>query len=189
VPPAGANSISFKVTCTHFGSWSIEGYGGAACGDDELGQTRSGNIPLTLSQQSIVLIDMQEGTELEVTAAYSREILTDDGVNEAGQTYGPAGGSGSPEDEPDLIAARATNGKKGYILKTDQFLIDMTGGTTQAELDEYINVTGRADRLIPVYESDGKTVIGEFLIVGLDTQEQIAREMEEAGITPAPGAE
>jgi hypothetical protein len=29
-------------------------------------------------------------------------------------------------------------------------------------------------------------VIGEFLIVGLDTQEQIARDMKDAGIVVAP---
>lgn len=132
---------------------------------------------------------MGSGTEVGVTAAYSREILTDDGVNEAGQTYGPAGGSGSPEDEPDLLAARATNGISGYILKTDQSMIDITGGVTQAELDDYINNTGRADRLIPVYKSDGKTVIGEFLIAGLDSQEQIGRDMADAGITVGPAVE
>jgi hypothetical protein len=188
VPPAGANSISFDVVCRSAGSWSLEVYGGAACEPDELGQTRSGAVPLTLSQQSRLHVDLEPGTEIDVTAAYSTKIMTDLGVNASGQTYGASGWSESPEDEPDLIAARATNGRTGYILNTDQSIIDMTGGVTQAEIDDYIANTGRADRLIPVYESDGRTVIGEFLIVGLDTQEQIAQDMKDAGIAvePAP---
>lgn len=41
------------------------------------------------------------------------------GVNAEGFTYGSAGEAKTPEEEPDLIAVEATNGKVGYVFKTD----------------------------------------------------------------------
>jgi len=40
-------------------------------------------------------------------------------TNANGQTYGSKHFAKTPEDESDLIAVVATNGKEGYCLKTD----------------------------------------------------------------------
>jgi len=45
-------------------------------------------------------------------------------INEYGQTYGSAANISSRESLPDLVSAVASNGKEGYILKTDIILID-----------------------------------------------------------------
>lgn len=193
-PPAGSNSITFRVVCTSEGSWTLEGYGSAPCFPDELGQARTGSIPLTLSQQSIVVFELEPGTELTVTAAYSKEIKTDLGVNAAGETYG-AGTGECPGDGvytadecrgPELSAATATNGHRGYIRESEvrAATIDPTTSTME-EVTEYLaSGAGNADTYIPVYEADGKTVVGEYLIVGYDTQKRIAQEMIDAGIAP-----
>lgn len=173
-PPAGANSISFTVVCHTEGSWSQETYGGANCSDVGIGTARSGDIPLTLSQQSIVLFELQPGTEVTATAAYSKKVKTEFGVNAAGETYGS--GVGDPDSTrvyttnenpgPDLIAAHATNCKTGYIRWEEEN--EATGGNISSleEATEWMENEVYIDKYIPVYESDGKTVIGEFLIAG-----------------------
>ncbi|WP_291036419.1 hypothetical protein [Herbiconiux sp.] len=173
-PPEGATSISFTVVCHTEGSWSLEGYGGANCSEVGIGSARSGTIPLTLSQQSIVLFELQPGTEVTVTAAYSKKIKTEFGVNAAGETYGS--GVGDPDDTrtyamnenpgPDLIAAHATNCKTGYIRWEEEN--EASGGNISSfeEVTEWMENEVHLDKYIPVYESDGTTVIGEFLIAG-----------------------
>lgn len=94
--------------------------------------------------------------------------------NASGTTYGFASDSQSPEGEPDLIAALTTEGKPGYVSKAE---LDVANGTaasrefkTPEDAVTWMETEGRADRVIPVYEADGKTVIGQFTVVGLDTQ-------------------
>jgi hypothetical protein len=173
-PPAGANSISFTVVCHTQGSWALEGYGAAPCFPDDLEHSRSGSIPLTLSQQSVVLFELEPGTRLTITAAYSKKILTDLGINAAGETYGT--GVGDPDSSrvyemgenpgPDLIAAHATNCKTGYIRWEEEN--EATGGniSSMEEAAEWMGGEVHEDHYIPVYEADGKTIIGEFLIAG-----------------------
>lgn len=181
-PPAEANSISFAATCLRAGAFWVENYGGMACAPDEVGQVKRGAVDLSLWQQSTLEVDPDAGVEVSITAAYSKAVQTEWGTNRAGETYGADRNNISA----DLSPATATNGNRGYIRNTEltDATIDPTS-TTREELDEYIAVTGRPDRYIPVYESDGVTVIGDFLIVGFDTQERIAQEMRDAGI-PAP---
>lgn len=96
--------------------------------------------------------------------------------NESGLTFGSAAEAASPDQEPDLIAAMATNGREGYVRKSD---LDEANGSAaaagfsspeealawQAEQDALAE-RGGGDRTIPVYAQDGFTVIGEFLIAG-----------------------
>jgi hypothetical protein len=83
--------------------------------------------------------------------------------NSAGQTYGS--GAVSPgQEEPDLIATVATNGKLGYVLRTD---LDAGGTSDTVEAGRaYVASGGDKNRVIPVYESDGTTKIGVFVIGG-----------------------
>ncbi|WP_222708690.1 hypothetical protein [Paenibacillus sp. N3.4] len=64
--------------------------------------------------------------------------------NEHGQTYGSAEETTSVEMLPDLIQAGSMNGIKGYLLKKD-----------------YLGEPGRD---VPLYDVDGKTIIGSFHI-------------------------
>ena len=77
-------------------------------------------------------------------------------VNEHGMTYGSYLAAGNSE-APDLIAAIATNGQAGYILRTDfEINNSLTLEQVQAGIDN-------VECYIPVYDSNGETVIGEFL--------------------------
>jgi len=68
---------------------------------------------------------------------------------------------------PELVAATGTNGKNGYVYQKD---LDGELPKNPEEAVEYmkrlqkLNDQGIFTRTIPLYESDGKTVIGEFEI-------------------------
>lgn len=89
--------------------------------------------------------------------------------NAAGLTYGSALDAPAPAFEPDLIEALATNGKVGYVLKTD---LDATNGSEAAEAftspEEALAwqaKQGSTATPVPVYDVDRTTIIGEFLVV------------------------
>lgn len=82
--------------------------------------------------------------------------------NESGLSYGSATHATSPDNEPDLIEAWGIDGTLGYVLKSDLY------GKKPKNPEEAITMMKQqqkaGDRAIPLYESDGKTVIGTFII-------------------------
>lgn len=82
-------------------------------------------------------------------------------TNAKGQTYGSAAYATSPENEPDLILAGATNGETGYVLRTD--LEEPAPKSPEEALARQAAEAGKS-RVIPVYKSDGVTQIGVFVI-------------------------
>lgn len=82
-------------------------------------------------------------------------------VNDRGQTYGVD--SERIEDEPDLIRAEATNGRVGYVMATDLAPPDFKSPEeAMAWSEEQENRS--TPESVPVYASDGKTLVGEFTI-------------------------
>ncbi len=83
-------------------------------------------------------------------------------TNANGQTYGSALGAATP---PDLVLASATNGEIGYVYFAQ--LNSASGGNIASPQQAlaWDEQTHQA-ATIPVYESDGTTVIGEFSISG-----------------------
>lgn len=80
-------------------------------------------------------------------------------INEQGQTYGRAPFPPGPTQEPDLIKATGENGVEGYVKSSD--LSPSVSSPEEAiAFQKSISATGY--RSIPLYELDGKTVIGEF---------------------------
>lgn len=77
-------------------------------------------------------------------------------ANEFGQTYG------IDTYEPDLVAVEATNGKEGYVYRTELEQADIVLGPdcTPEEVGEAEKHT--KPRMINVYKRDGRTVIGKF---------------------------
>lgn len=99
-------------------------------------------------------------------------------TNAAGQTYGSALDAISPETEPDLIMAVATNGMVGYVRKGD---LDIANGNVAAkrfsspeDAVTWQETAGAHDRTIPVYAADGTGVVGTFVVVGSETQAVMA---------------
>jgi len=91
------------------------------------------------------------GADAEITIPALRQ-------NQDGLTYGSAANALTPDDEPDLISVVADdNVTTGYVYK-DELNDDLAVSPEEA--------VNRPDRTIPVYESDGKTVVGSFTIIG-----------------------
>ncbi|SDS84568.1 hypothetical protein [Microterricola viridarii] len=95
-------------------------------------------------------------------------------MNRQGLTYGSAVDAISPETEPDLIQAVATNGKEGFVRKTELDAVNGTAAQASFKSPEdalkWQATEGAKDHVIPVYGVDGSTVLGEFLVVGQVTQ-------------------
>lgn len=82
-------------------------------------------------------------------------------VNESGQTYGSGLYATSPETEPDLMKAYGVDGTLGYVLSVD--LIGEMPKTPEEAIAQQKKTAGKV-RLIPLYDIDGKKIIGEFAI-------------------------
>ena len=101
--------------------------------------------------------------------------------NSIGLSYGSALSAVSPENEPDLILVVATNGLEGYVYKSD---LDAANGNEVAksfsspeQAVRWQETQGLQDRMIAVYNIDGKTKIGEFIVGGTLSQRQIASSL------------
>ena len=67
--------------------------------------------------------------------------------------------------DSDLIKAEATNGKIGYISRTEMEAVDGSHVQNPSEALAYMEwADENGPFVINVYEKDGKTVIGEFVI-------------------------
>ncbi|MED1788154.1 hypothetical protein P4V47_11755 [Brevibacillus laterosporus] len=80
-------------------------------------------------------------------------------VNEQGQTYGHGPYPYGPTQEPDLIRAEGENGVVGYVKASD---LDSAISSTEEAITYQKSMQAVGYKLIPLYESDGKKVIGEF---------------------------
>lgn len=86
--------------------------------------------------------------------------------NGEGQSYGSVMQAPRPDLEPDLILVETTDGKTGYARK-----VDMDGPnfkSPEAAL-AWQRAHANAARRIPVFNADGMTVIGQFVIGGEGT--------------------
>jgi hypothetical protein len=79
--------------------------------------------------------------------------------NAAGQTYGVQGNSSVA---PDLIRVEATNGKTGYVDSKQLANLDGPAPTSPKEALDWQKAHEGETVSIPVYLSDGKTVVGKF---------------------------
>jgi hypothetical protein len=156
--PSTANAVQFTITCTSAGAFEVSyadtyGPSGTSWVCSDTPDLSEGTVPVghtvTLAEQPLAegetsfVVTTDPGTTWNVVAQYANSVTTDWGVNANGQTYGTPNENGSP----DLTAAQATNGEVGYIYS-----------------DQQMNDTQQAPHTLPVYESDGVTVIGEFPI-------------------------
>lgn len=91
-----------------------------------------------------------------ITSGLSKSVS----VNENGEIYGSELYLNSIGIEPDLISALGENGIVGYVKSEDldSFSID------NPDEAEYYEANKPLYRAIPLYESDGETKIGEFVV-------------------------
>ncbi|MGG1660856.1 hypothetical protein [Brevibacillus sp. NRS-1366] len=79
--------------------------------------------------------------------------------NEQGQTYGPVPHSSKSTHLPDLISATGENGVVGYVKATD---LDPKVSSPEEAIAYQKSIEAIGYKSVPLYKSDGKTVIGEF---------------------------
>lgn len=85
-------------------------------------------------------------------------------TNRGGQTYGSGLGATSDSQLPDLVQAYATNGQLGYVRAAELAGPNLTLSQVGALPTNSAGQLAEPSRTIPVYEADGTTVIGQFVI-------------------------
>lgn len=156
--PAGADSIDIKLTCLSAGTFTVADGARLTCSDGNAGTGTMSYVLPVASGQLTTTIDTDATSRWLLTLTHSSVRTTPWGVNEGGQTFGAGNGQGTP----DLVAVVATNGRRGYAYAQD---LEAPTPTSPSEALAWQRVPQR-DVEVPVYESDGKTVIGTFVMQG-----------------------
>lgn len=86
-------------------------------------------------------------------------------INDNGETYGTYIDKGDGEyEEPDLMAVIGVNDVEGYVKKVDLYDEENQPNNPEEAIAYMEKREKEGPRLIPVYEKDGKTVMGEYRI-------------------------
>ncbi len=152
--PAGTNAIDISFTCQTPGNFTFADGAGVECDSIDAGPQSpptSYTMPIAPGQDSTT-ITATAGARWRLSATYSTVTTTAWGVNASGQTYGTPNQHGTPN----LVAAIATNGRTGYVY-ANQLSPPQPKTPAQALADN-----NTPPRTLTVYQSDGKTPIGEF---------------------------
>jgi hypothetical protein len=157
-PPAGTTAICIALTCLTAGEFTFAHGAGLQCGSADAGP-RSSPITYTMSiapGQHDTRITATPGARWRLVATYASVATTPWGVNASGQAYGIQNQHGIP----DLVAVSATNRRGGYAYAIQ---LDPPLPNTVAQA---LAENNAPSRILTVYESDGKTPIGEFVVGG-----------------------
>jgi hypothetical protein len=156
--PAGANAIAIGFSCLTPGTFNFADGAGVSCGsqvDVSNSLTHPATYTLSLAHgQDSTTITANPGQRWRLTATYVTATTTPWKVNASGQTYGSQNQNGTP----DLVAVIATNQSDGYVYANQ---LEGPQPTTPSQA-----VAGghQEPRILTVYESDGKTPIGHFVV-------------------------
>lgn len=158
--PKGATHIALDLTCLTAGSFTFDDGARVNCSGSDAGERVSSyTLPLAPGQHT-TSIRAGEGAEWKLTATYMHLQSTAWAVNAKGDTYGVVNGDGTP----DLVAVEATNGRTGYAYARDLAGAEGPRFTSPADALAWQAAHQGTSVSIPVYEADGETVVGEFVI-------------------------
>ena len=160
-PPATANQITVAFTCLTAGTFSFPGGTALACTDQggrssDAARTMTFHLSVTAGRQATT-VTAAVGTRWHLIANYDNVKPGAWGINSFGQTYGIEGTIGTP----DLVSVIATNGRSGFA-----YAAQLQGTPYTSPSEALAGQKNRKSRSVPVYESDGRTVIGEFDMAG-----------------------
>ena len=159
--PEGTTGIELTLTCLTPGYFQFDDGARATCTATDVGM-KSAETKYTVriaAGQHTVTISTDRDTEWQLTARYVKQESTDWGVNDKGETYGV---ENREKGTPDLVAVIATNGASGYVYATQ-----LSGPQPTTPEDAARNFSSpRPSREIPVYLSDGETLVGVFQAAG-----------------------
>ncbi len=181
LPPAprDATNIEIMLSCMSPGRCMTPG-GGTASADSwepwaEFGpladpdSLRLTNEPDEGNAQRLPPIDPADGLPISagprvvwrVWVAYVGNWNSEQGTNDAGQTYGLPNATG----EPDLIAVWTDDGQLGYTPSALLLGADSSPRLwSEGDLDAYLATSHEAAQTLPVYTEDGETLIGTLTI-------------------------
>lgn len=171
--PAGVTSVELTLTCLSAGTFTFDDGASLSCAPSDvtaqaasvptpgLPAQHSGSAGYTLTlkaDQTTTTITATAGTRWSLTTAYSTRTPTEWALNAHGQTYGVTMDDGS---QPDLIAvvAATSTGQQGYVRASD--LNPPLNFTSPQEAAQW-SAAQPPVQTLPVYASDGTTVIGSF---------------------------
>jgi hypothetical protein len=163
-PPAGATSLSLALTCLTVGTFYFPNGSSESCDATDLNRpplnrTSSEVVPLTAGVDTVTIKTSPSAT-WTLQAMYVNQVATSWGINASGETYGVSNQQGTP----DLVAVIADQGNTGYVKESE--LNCAAGGdvASPAEAQAWDKVSQNLNVSIPVYESDGVTVVGTFTV-------------------------
>jgi len=163
--PAGATDVSLTLTCLTPGTFDFPNGSSVSCSAADLSNPTvapqaSEVVPLSPGMDTVT-IDTSANASWTLRALYVNRATTPWGINASGQTYGVANQNGTP----DLIAVVIDQGKtQGYVEASE--LNCASGGDVQSIAQALAWDKQNRNISIPVYESDGTTIIGTFIIGG-----------------------
>jgi hypothetical protein len=194
--PTGATDISLSLTCRSAGTFSFSD-GSMSCSPADLlhppsvdrqaskGVTgppdqikvlhpppgddnqASWVFPPYPGQRSVT-ITASQGASWALEAAYINRVISPWTTNARGETYGVMSQGGFP----DLVAVVIDRGKLQGYVKANDLNCAMSLGAVHSPTEALAWDKASEDRHIsvPVYKSDGTTVIGTFVIYGASTR-------------------
>ncbi len=156
-PPKGATDIEVVFFCLTSGSYSVGDIGRLTCSNIVAGQSEkmSASVPVQRWGRHVT-VQADPGARWTFTASFSKHTPTEFGVNADGKTFGGVTEKGTP----DLVAVIATNHREGYAYAKDLEGPMPKNPAAAPHRDQ----THGGELVIPVYTSDGHTVIGQFVL-------------------------
>ncbi|MHB1930419.1 MAG: hypothetical protein ACYCUG_13570 [Acidimicrobiales bacterium] len=162
-PPKAANDVSVILTCLTPGSFRFPG-GEFTCTTGEMSlpaKDRQASTTVAVPADHRITVHTSPTASWSLRASYVHQTTTAWGTNAHGQTYGVINSHGIP----DLVAV--DNGKvAGYVKASDMACASGGDVTDPAQAVAWDKASATRDISIPVYESDGATIIGTFVIGG-----------------------
>jgi hypothetical protein len=165
-PPATATDVSLSLTCLTVGSFYFPNGSSMSCNSADLTHVPPSDgpaseiVPLTAGVDTVTIKTSPNAT-WTLQAMYVNQVTTAWGVNASGETYGVMNQNGIP----DLVAVIINQGSAhGYVKESELNCAAGGGVASPAEALAWDKVSQNRNVAIPVYESDGVTVVGTFIL-------------------------
>ena len=162
--PATATDLSLSLTCLSVGTFNFPNGSNMSCSAADLSTTPPSDgpasevVPLGPDVNSVTITTSANAT-WTLRAMYVNQVTTPWGVNAKGETYGVMNQQGTP----DLIAADHGH-ISGYIKESDVNCASGPKPTSPAQALQWQKEHQNQSVSIPLYQSDGTTVIGTFIL-------------------------
>ncbi|MGC2168396.1 MAG: hypothetical protein WA580_04770 [Acidimicrobiales bacterium] len=163
--PTTVNALSLVLTCLSVGTFTFPNGSSMSCDADDMSgppnyRTASEVVPLGTGVDSVT-ITTAASASWSLQVVYENQIATSWGVNAAGETYGVRNQQGTP----DLIAVVIDEGNvHGYVMASELDCVSGGDVRSPAQALKWDKENQNRNISIPVYESDGATVVGTFVI-------------------------